>query len=323
MGETLIGIRYGLAPDKLLEAHQVLISGPGIIKTPYQLDLEVKDRKPSITPKVGDKVKIKSREWYEKWKNSEGCVNFNTTGCVFAKGMEDLCGRELTVRDILDFEVFDGKRWRLSMGSWLFVPEMFEEVYPAQEQASAAKPKTPYQLDLETKDRKPDVVPKVGDKVKIKSREWYEKWKDSAGRVRFDTIDCVFVNGMKDLCGRELTVRDIIKYEDSNEKRWKLSISGWSFVPEMFEEVYPVQEQVSACFPRIDLNSMADFVEIPLTVPSFSVKGGELIVAKTTVGSMIEDTAKRISAYTSVQGLAAKPKLKQVKTTRLLKLKKL
>ena len=27
-------------------------------KTPYQLDLEVKDRKPSIIPKVGDRVKI-------------------------------------------------------------------------------------------------------------------------------------------------------------------------------------------------------------------------------------------------------------------------
>jgi hypothetical protein len=189
--------------------------------------------------------------------------------------------------------------------------------------ASTAIKKTPYMLDLEVKDRKPSITPKVGDKVKIKSREWYEKWKDSAGCVRFDTFGCYFVNGMKDLCGRELTVRDIIEDEDSNEKRWKLSINGWSFVPEMFEEVYPVQEQVSACFPRIDLNSMADFVEIPLTVPPFSVKGGELIVAKTTVGSMIEDTAKRIAAYTSVQGLAAKPKLKQIKTTHFIKLKKL
>ena len=215
MGETLIGIRYGLAPDKLLEAHQVLISGPGIRKTPYQ-------------------------------------------------------------------------------------------------------------LDLETKDRKPDVAPKVGDKVKIKSREWYEKWKDSEGHVYFDTTDCVFVNVMKDLCGRELTVRDIIEYENSkDEKRWELSTNGWWFVPEMFEEVYPVQEQINSPFPKIDFNSMADFVEIPLTVPPFSVKGGELIVAKTTVSSMIEDTAKRIAAYTSVQGLAAKPKLKQVNTTRLLKLKKL
>lgn len=215
MGETLIGIRYGLAPDKLLEAHQVLISGPGIRKTPYQLDLETKGRKPSITPKVGDKVKIKSREWYEKWKNSSGNVNFDTTDCVFAKGMEDLCGRELTVRDIIDFEYFkEGKRWRLSTVSRFFVPEMFEEVYPAQ-------------------------------------------------------------------------------------------------------------EQVDACFPKIDFNSMANFVESPLTVPPFSVKGGELIVAKTTVGSMIEDTAKRLAAYTSVQGLTAKPKLKQVKTTRLIKLKKL
>lgn len=51
--------------------------------------------------------------------------------------------------------------------------------------------KTPYQLDLEVKDRKPDIVPKVGDKVKIKSREWYEKWKNAFGRVRFSGTECI------------------------------------------------------------------------------------------------------------------------------------
>lgn len=190
--------------------------------------------------------------------------------------------------------------------------------------ASTAIKRTPYQLDLLTKDRKPDIVPKVGDKVKIKSREWYEKWKDSAGNVRFGTTDCIFAKGMECLCGRELTVRDILDYEGSkDEKRWQLSTVNQSFVPEMFEEVYPVQKQINSLFPKIDFNSKADFVEKPLTIPPFSVNGGELIVAKTTIDSMIKDTAKRLSAYTLVQGLGAKPKLKQIKTTRLIKLKKL
>lgn len=190
--------------------------------------------------------------------------------------------------------------------------------------ASTAIKRTPYQLDLVTKDRKPDIVPKVGDKVKIKSREWYEKWKNSAGNVSFGTTDCIFAKGMECLCGRELTVRDILDLEGSkDEKRWQLSTVSRFFVPEMFEEVYPVQKQINSPFPKIDFNSKAGFVESPLTVPPFSVNGGELIVAKTEIGSMIEDTAKRLAAYTSVQGLTAKPKLKQVKTTRLIKLKKL
>lgn len=213
-------------------------------------------------------------------------------------------------------ETLIGKRYGLA-------PDKLPEAHQILTASTAIK-KTPYMLDLETKGRKPDVVPKVGDKVKIKSREWYEKWKNSAGNIHFGTTNCVFVAGMKDICGRELTVRDIIEYEDSKDEiRWKLSTYDCFFVPEMFEEVYPAQEQVDTCFPKIDLNSMANFVESPLTVLPLSVKGGELIVAKTTVGSMIEDTAKRIAAYTSVQGLTAKPKLKQVKTTRLLKLKKL
>ena len=57
------------------------------MKTPYQLDLEVKDRKPDIVPKVGDKVKIKSRKWYKKWKNALGRVLFSGTECIFSEEM--------------------------------------------------------------------------------------------------------------------------------------------------------------------------------------------------------------------------------------------
>lgn len=187
--------------------------------------------------------------------------------------------------------------------------------------ASTAIQKTPYRLDLETMDRKPDIVPKVGDKVKIKSRAWYEKWSDKDGNIRFTEISCAFVKGMKDLCGRVFTINRVIDY--SNGKRWILDNDRHFWVPEFFEEVYPMLEQINSPFPKIDFNSKADFVESPLTVPPLKVNGGELIVAKTAIGSMIEDTAKRLAAYTSVQGLTAKPKLKQVKTTRLIKLKKL
>lgn len=187
--------------------------------------------------------------------------------------------------------------------------------------ASTAIKKTPYMLDLETMDRKPGIVPKVGDKVKIKSLAWYEKWSDKDGNIRFTETSCDFVKGMKDLCGRVLTIRRVVDF--NNGKRWLLDNDYHFWVPEFFEEVYPMLEQINSPFPKIDFNSKADFVESPLTVPPFKVNGGELIVAKTEIGSMIEDTAKRLAAYTSVQGPAAKPKLKQIKITRLIKLKKL
>ena len=187
--------------------------------------------------------------------------------------------------------------------------------------AGTAIKKTPYMLDLGTMDRKPDIVPKVGDKVKIKSRAWYEKWSDKDGNIRFTETSCAFVKGMKDLCGRVFTINRVVNYDDG--KRWLLDNDHHFWVPEFFEEVYPMQNQINSPFPKIDFNSKTDFVESPLTVPPLKVNGGELIVAKTEICSMIEGTAKRLAAYSSVQGLTAKPKLKQVKTTRLIKLKKL
>lgn len=107
--------------------------------------------------------------------------------------------------------------------------------------------KTPYQLDLEVKDRKPDIVPKVGDKVKIKSREWYEKWKGSTGHV---LVSYYFIESMAKHCGRVLTVKEfnlgsqgwLFKLEeDEKGKNWSL---------EMFEEVYPQESSKEERFVK-------------------------------------------------------------------------
>lgn len=181
-------------------------------------------------------------------------------------------------------------------------------------QDSYGKPKTPYQLDLEVKDRKPSIVPKVGDRVKIKSLDWYEKWK-TPGLYEHVDVPFAFNNSMACLCGQILTVCKV------EENKFSMEHFGgelrWSFSLEMFEEVYPVQEQLSSKFPKIDLSC-----HLPLETPSQEDKG-ELIVNQVDFGSMIEEAAKRLSAYTLVKGLDAKPKLKQVKTTHLIKLKKL
>ena len=198
-----------------------------------------------------------------------------------------------------------------------------------------ALPKTPYELDLEVKDRKPSIVPKVGDKVKIKSREWYEKWKDGSNYVNVSEF---FVPQMADFCGKVLTVEGFqiggFKMKEDEHK--------WVFSTEMFEEVYPVQEQLSSEFPKIDLNNTY------LYQSPYEVKGSELVLSKEELerlkvqflstcperekellkkqpffASKVEEFAKRLTAYTLIQGLDDKPKLKQVKTTHLIKLKKL
>lgn len=205
-------------------------------------------------------------------------------------------------------------------------------------QASTIKPKTPYQLDLEVKDRKPSIVPKVGDRVKIKSREWYEKWKDEDEDVNFPSLPNFFAKGMKEYCGKILTIsKDFSSGFEIHE-----DYKAFAWLPEFFEEVYPVQEQLSSKFPKIDLNS-------PYLYQSpYDVKGSELVLSKEEqerlkerflspcserekvllkkqpfFASKVEETAKRLSAYTLVQGLDAKPKLKQIKTTHLLRFKKL
>ena len=170
--------------------------------------------------------------------------------------------------------------------------------------------KTPFQLDLEVKDRKPSIIPKEGDRVKIKSREWYEKWKDELGIVN---VPGAFTSPMAEFCGKILTVKEF----QLGRFKMKEDKSKWNFSPEMFEEVYPVQEQLSSKFPKIDLSC-----HLPLETPSQENKG-ELIAHQVDFGSMIEKTAKRLAAYSLVQGLDAKPKLKQVKTTHLLRFKKL
>lgn len=45
--------------------------------------------------KVGDKVRIKSKEWYEENRNTYGDVDDDSA--VFNSSMEKYCGREATI----------------------------------------------------------------------------------------------------------------------------------------------------------------------------------------------------------------------------------
>ena len=158
--------------------------------------------------------------------------------------------------------------------------------------STSSASKTPYQLDLEVKDRKPAITPKVGDKVKIKSREWYEKWKDEKGRVH---VPCCFVPEMKKYCDKTMEV------ERTKDCKFFLKESTHAFSMEMFEEVYPKQEQEEKENPLQKYDGIY------------------------TLAPKMEDVAKRLTAYTLAKGTEPKSptKLKMVGRTKAIKLKKL
>ena len=158
--------------------------------------------------------------------------------------------------------------------------------------STSSIPKTPYQLDLEVKDRKPTITPKVGDKVKIKSRDWYEKWKSASGTV---PVLESFTDVMRKYCGKTMEVIKATSYG------FYLKDSVFLFSMEMFEEVYPKQEEKEKEAPLQKYDGIY------------------------TLTSKIEDVTKRLAAYTIVKSAmpSSPTKLKMVGRTQAIKLKKL
>ena len=156
--------------------------------------------------------------------------------------------------------------------------------------------KTPYQLDLKVMDRKPDIVPKVGDKVKIKSREWYDKWKDSEGDVQ--VLYC-FIEVMAKHCGRVFTVKGVnldsrdylFKFEEDEEEM------NWSL--EMFEEVYPqelskeVEHAKALEALAISVNELDKAVKATSAIPAINPVQGIGIAIDWS--KLVSDTAARIT----------------------------
>lgn len=74
---------------------------------------------------------------------------------------------------------------------------------------------------------------KVGDKVRIKSLEWYEKYHDCYGRVGVGSES--FVSDMVEYCGKEAIVKRV------NETSYKIDIDGqyYNWSEGMFEDENP------------------------------------------------------------------------------------
>ena len=72
---------------------------------------------------------------------------------------------------------------------------------------------------------------KVGDKVKIKSLEWYNTNKDKNGLIYFGDIP--FVRGMSDYCGKILTINRL--YYSTNTYEMFEDMEGFDWNDGMIE----------------------------------------------------------------------------------------
>lgn len=89
------------------------------------------------------------------------------------------------------------------------------------------------ELDLQAPLRKPDKAIRVGDYVKVKSKEWYNKWKTPQGNI------LCFVPGMDVYCGKVFPVDRI-----SGDSNFYLKDVCCVWEAEFFEEVYPKEDYI-------------------------------------------------------------------------------
>ena len=163
---------------------------------------------------VGQKVVIKSLDWYVSKKDYyTGVIKLTTES--FTSGMSEYCGKTATITEVQ----MNGENplylINLDNGVWNWSDEMFESVNPIT-----------YLPKLE-----------LGQKVTIKSLDWYNSNKDKNGAVILSAE--VFVEEMAEYCGKTATILDAFKdldgESDATMYRIDLDERGWNWTEEMFE----------------------------------------------------------------------------------------
>ena len=161
---------------------------------------------------VGQKVVIKSLDWYYIKKDYYGIVKLSTES--FTSDMSEYCGKTATITEVQ----MNGENplylINLDNGVWNWTDEMFESVNPIT------------------------YLPKLslGQKVTIKSLDWYNSNKDKNGAVKL--AEEVFVEEMAEYCGKTATIVDVFKDLDGGDAtmyRIDLDHRDWNWTEEMFE----------------------------------------------------------------------------------------
>lgn len=162
---------------------------------------------------VGQKVVIKSLDWYVSKKDYYGIVKLSTES--FTSDMSEYCGKTATITEVQ----MNGENplylINLDNGVWNWSNEMFESVNPIT-----------YLPKLE-----------LGQKVTIKSLDWYNSNKNKhTGIVTLTTES--FVEEMSEYCGKTATIVDVFKDLDGGDAimyRIDLDHRDWNWTDEMFE----------------------------------------------------------------------------------------
>lgn len=126
---------------------------------------------------------------------------------------------------------------------------------------------------------------KPGDKVKIKSFDWYNENKDEDGRVMCGYTG--FCKEMISYCGKELTIDYI--YTDSNGKQayvMKEPKTAWRFTDGMIEELVEHQETM------VSLDEVCDLLYSMLTTQDLYDYDYVTAPAYDTVEDFVEDFRK-------------------------------
>lgn len=77
--------------------------------------------------KVGEKIRIKSIDWYNKNKDREGYVNFNQNES-FSPSMSKYCGKIATIKSVDSiFQYYDIDIDK--EGAWEWTDDMFDDNY--------------------------------------------------------------------------------------------------------------------------------------------------------------------------------------------------
>ena len=152
--------------------------------------MEDETNKPIL--KVGDKIRIKSKEWFDSQykSNREDIEPPEEYNRPFFDFMEQYCGNICTIKYIYSNNVIkfneNDEDWEL----WMF--DLVDE--------------------KEEKDEEPQY--KAGDKIVINSIDWYNANKDGFGSVVIDGSSTHFIESMKEYCGEICTIKESFKQDN-------------------------------------------------------------------------------------------------------------
>ena len=149
---------------------------------------------------IGDSVTIKSLDWYNTNKDSNGFIDCGP--CTFVSSMQDFCGKKLVINEKSISNPFI---YSFANCCWIFSAEMFEEP--------------------------PVKIYKIGDTVRIKSIDWYNDNKNAKGFIPCGNY--LFTPGMKYLCGNTQIINGV--YPDGKTYSYSVKNTNYKFTEEMFD----------------------------------------------------------------------------------------